>query len=85
MSGGSRIPFSSTNRKENSRIFIGNLKTEAVSPQEIVNIFSKYGNVIEEPVFRKSFGFVQFDNERSAAEAIQNENGRLVAGMPIGN
>lgn len=85
MSGGHpRIPFSATNRKENSRIFIGNLKTEATTPEEIVSIFSKYGNIIEEPVFRRSFGFVQFDNERSAAEAIASENGRIVAGMPIG-
>lgn len=72
-------------RSPNCRIFIGNLASECTSKLELRNIFSKYGNITEEPIIRRSFGFVQYDNEESAQHAIKGENGRLIGDMKIGS
>jgi RNA recognition motif-containing protein len=68
----------------NCRIFIGNLASEKTSKEEIARIFGKYGQIVEEPVLRKSFGFVQYNNPQSAIAAINGENGRLIGGLRIG-
>lgn len=73
----------SFNRPADSRVFIGNLASERTTVAELVSIFSKYGTLIEEPVIRRSFGFVQYDNADSAYAAIENEQGRVIGGMPI--
>uniref|UniRef100_A0A7S4IB38 RRM domain-containing protein n=1 Tax=Vannella robusta TaxID=1487602 RepID=A0A7S4IB38_9EUKA len=70
-------------RPPNCRLFIGNLASERTSKSELRSIFSKYGDIIEEPVIRRCFGFVQFDNPESAQQAIHNENGRLIGNMKI--
>ncbi|GJD10866.1 hypothetical protein Gasu2_50320 [Galdieria sulphuraria] len=79
----SYIAKSSFNRPADSRVFIGNLASERTTVAELVSIFSKYGNLIEEPVIRRSFGFVQYDNADSAYRAIEAEQGRVIGGMPI--
>ncbi|KAH3745300.1 heterogeneous nuclear ribonucleoprotein C1/C2 [Pelomyxa schiedti] len=61
----------------NSRIFLGNLPSERTSKQELNDIFSRYGRILE-IVIRKSFGFVQFERASSAQAAIDGENGRLI-------
>jgi RNA recognition motif-containing protein len=71
-------------RPPQSRLFVGNLASERTSARELYDIFSKYGNIIEDIVIRRSFGFVQYDNPKSAAEAIKHENGRMIGGMRIG-
>lgn len=55
-----------------SRIYIGNLG-ENVSKTDLENIFRKYGN-IRGSLLSRNFGFVQFDSEESANNAIANEN-----------
>lgn len=72
-------------RTPNCRIFIGNLASECTSKSELRNIFSKYGTITEEPIIRRSFGFVQYEDEESAQKAIENENGRLIGDMKIGH
>ncbi|GJQ11836.1 hypothetical protein GpartN1_g3627.t1 [Galdieria partita] len=74
---------SSFSRPADSRVFIGNLASERTTVAELVSIFSRYGNLIEEPVIRRSFGFVQYDNADSAYRAIEAEQGRVIGGMPI--
>lgn len=69
---------------ENCRVFIGNLASEKTSPEELKAIFGKYGNIVEEPVLRRSFGFIQYDNPVSVRKAIESENGRQIGGMRIG-
>jgi len=76
-------PKSASNRPADSRVFIGNLASERTTVAELVSIFSKYGNLTEEPVIRRSFGFVQYDNAESAYRAIEAEQGRVIGGMPI--
>lgn len=55
-----------------SRIYIGNL-AENVMKGEIENIFRKYGN-IRGVLLSRNFGFVQYDSDESANNAIANEN-----------
>jgi len=50
------------NRPPNCRIFLGNLASEKTSRKELQEIFSKYGEIVEEIVLRRSFGFIQYDN-----------------------
>lgn len=68
----------------NSRIFLGNLASEKTTIAELIQIFSRYGRIIEEPVVRKSFGFIQYDNPDSARAAIEGEAGRILGGMKLG-
>jgi hypothetical protein len=67
----------------NCRVFIGNLASERTSPEEIAHIFEKHGRLAEEPTIRKTFGFVQFLEERSARAAIEQEQGTMIGGLRI--
>ena len=73
-----------TTRPPNCRIFLGNLPSERTSREELNEIFSKYGTIVEEIVLRRSFGFIQYDNPESAMAAIRGENGRIIGGMRVG-
>lgn len=55
-----------------SRIYIGNLG-ENVLKSDIENIFRKYGN-IRGVLISRNFGFVQYETDESANNAIANEN-----------
>jgi RNA recognition motif-containing protein len=72
-------------RPPNCRIFLGNLASERTSKEELQRIFSKYGEIVEDIVMRRSFGFIQYDNPDSASAAIAGENGRMIGGMRVGN
>lgn len=65
------------------RVFIGRLATEELNKVELEERFSKYGTVIGS-LLNRGFGFVQFEDEQSAADAIQGENGALFKGKRIG-
>lgn len=65
------------------RIFIGNLATEKMSRQELEDIFGKYGHISGSSL-HNNYGFVQYDNEKAADEAIANEDGKLVLGKKLG-
>lgn len=64
-------------------MFIGNLASDRTSPQEVARIFEKHGRLAEEPMLRKTFGFVQFLEERSARSAIEKEQGTTIGGLRI--
>jgi len=66
-----------------SRIFVGHLQTDDVTKLELEEHFSKYGNVIAS-IINRGFGFVQFEDEQSAQNAIQNEDGAMFKGRRIG-
>jgi RNA recognition motif-containing protein len=65
------------------RIFVGNLASERTSRDELTEVFSKYGEIVD-MVVRKSFGFIQFDTPEAAKSAIDGENGRLLGGLHLG-
>lgn len=66
-----------------SRIFIGHLQTDDITKLELEDHFAKYGTVIAS-VINRGFGFVQFEEEQSAQNAIQKENGAMFKGRRIG-
>lgn len=67
----------------NSRLFMGNLASERTHAQEIAQIFTQYGNILEISL-KGSYGFVQFDNADSCRNAIVGENRRLVGDLKLG-
>ncbi|KAL0966827.1 hypothetical protein UPYG_G00300640 [Umbra pygmaea] len=69
-------------RSLNSRVFIGNLNTTAVSKADLENLFSKYGRIVGCSV-HKGFAFVQYASERNARLAVVGENARVIAGQPL--
>ncbi|KYN41476.1 Nuclear receptor coactivator 5 [Trachymyrmex septentrionalis] len=65
-----------------SRIFIGHLQTDDITKLELEDHFAKYGTIIAS-VINRGFGFVQFEEEQSAQNAIQKENGAMFKGRRI--
>lgn len=64
-----------------SRIYLGNIGENA-NRNEIENIFRKYGN-IRGVLVSRNFGFVQFENDESANNAIANEHDNKYFGRKI--
>ncbi|CAN8070762.1 unnamed protein product [Agarophyton chilense] len=77
------LPKFAKNRPKNARVFIGNLASEYTSSKEIVEIFHKYGTLIEEPVLRRSFGFVQYSTAEAASLAVMHEQNRIIGGIAL--
>lgn len=65
----------------NCRIYLGNLEVNT-SKSEIQNIFTKYGN-IKGILISRNFGFVQYDNEQSVNNAIENEHQKMFKGRKM--
>lgn len=68
---------------DGTRVFIGNLASEATTKRELREIFEAYGTV-EEVILHESYGFIQFKDSADAQTAIQKETGRLIGGRKIG-
>uniref|UniRef100_A0A6T5WAM3 RRM domain-containing protein n=1 Tax=Erythrolobus australicus TaxID=1077150 RepID=A0A6T5WAM3_9RHOD len=64
-----------------TRLFIGNFASEGTSADELVEIFSRYGTIIEQPTIRKSYAFVQYDSPEPVLRAIAAENHRTENGL----
>uniref|UniRef100_A0A8C8CBU6 RRM domain-containing protein n=1 Tax=Oncorhynchus tshawytscha TaxID=74940 RepID=A0A8C8CBU6_ONCTS len=67
-------------RSLNSRVFIGNLNTAAVTKADIEALFAKYGRIVGCSV-HKGFAFVQYGSERNARVAVARENARVITLM----
>ncbi|EDO36698.1 predicted protein, partial [Nematostella vectensis] len=65
------------------RIFIGNLATDKIARQDLEEIFSRHGKVLGCSL-HANFGFVQFETEKGADEAVAKEHGRIINGKKIG-
>ena len=76
--------MSRRDRADGSRLFIGNLASEKTSREELTDVFKQYGNIVEDIVIKRSFGFVQFDSPESAKAAMEGEQGRIIGGMRLG-
>ncbi|CAD5206659.1 unnamed protein product [Bursaphelenchus okinawaensis] len=58
-----------------SRVFVGCLNTDTVSREDVIQLFSMYGPLRGVSHFKsQGYGFVQFDNEEDAIDAVQNLN-----------
>ena len=77
-------PPKETNRNDphsiRCRVFIGNLQ---MSRQGLEEIFSQYGKVVGSSV-HNNYGFVQFEDEKSADAAVAKENGQVYNGKRVG-
>lgn len=65
----------------NKRIYIGNLD-ESVTKENLEELFKKHGNVLGVDVHR-GFGFIQFEEEKGAQLAIQNQHGVMFQGRKL--
>lgn len=78
------IPPKETNRNDphsiRCRVFIGNLQ---MSRKELEDIFSQYGTVVGCSV-HNNYGFVQFEDEKSADASVAKENGKFYGGKRVG-
>lgn len=66
-----------------SRIFVGHLQTDDMNKAELEEHFTKYGKVVGS-LINRGFGFVQFENDEAARNAIQKEDGAMFKGRRIG-
>jgi hypothetical protein len=66
-----------------ARLFIGNLASESTSQVELLSIFSKYGNIIEQPLMLRSYAFIQYEHPESTQLAIRYEQGRMIGGRHL--
>lgn len=66
---------------ERTRVFIGGLP-EGAQREEIEEHFGKYGRLNDVWIARRphGFGFVVFDDERDAKEAVRRLDGRRICG-----
>ena len=67
----------------NARVFIGNLASDKLSRQDVMKMFEPHGKVLGVSL-HKSYGFVQFDNEKEAKAAVKATDGIVVEGLRIG-
>ena len=72
------LPRRNPNIRDDARLFIGNMPSERTSQIELLQIFSKYGKIIEQPVLLKAYGFVQYEKAESVQLAMQYEQGRYI-------
>lgn len=79
-------PTTETNRNDERsircRVFIGNLPAEMRS-KELEDTFSQYGCVAGISV-HNNYGFVQFEDDKSADAAVAKENGQVYYGKRVG-
>uniref|UniRef100_A0AC34GTG0 RRM domain-containing protein n=1 Tax=Panagrolaimus sp. ES5 TaxID=591445 RepID=A0AC34GTG0_9BILA len=61
-----------------SRVYIGNLSSRA-SERDVEDFFRGYGK-IRDVILKSGFGFVEFDDSRDAADAVEDLNGRDLCG-----
>lgn len=79
-------PPTETNRNDprsiRCRVFIGNLPAE-MKRKELEDTFSQYGRVAGISI-HNNYGFVQYEDEKSADSAVAKENGQVYYGKRVG-
>ena len=59
-----------------SRIYIGSLNVDTVIPDHLEERFKVHGNILG-LVLQRGFGFIQYENEAQAQNAIKMEHGTM--------
>ena len=68
---------------KDSRVFVGNLNTFALSKEDVDGIFRRYG-IVTGISMHKGYAFVQFTHPGDARRAVGFEDGQVYAGQPLG-
>ena len=68
---------------KDSRVFVGNLNTFALSKEDVDGIFRRYG-IVTGISMHKGYAFVQFTHPGDARRAVAFEDGQVYAGQPLG-
>lgn len=66
----------------NSRLFVGNLNTFALSQKDVEQIFRRYG-FVDGISIHKGFAFIQYTSEHEARLALASENGKTYANQQL--
>lgn len=67
-----------------SRVFVGHLNTKECEKKDVVEVFHPYGTILGVNL-QRGYGFVQFEKEESALEAIKELKGTLFFGQNLGS
>nr|CAD7449792.1 unnamed protein product [Timema bartmani] len=67
----------------NARVYVGNLPVADISKKDLEDRFRKHGSVLGVTLNNRGFGFVQYEDEESALDAIKLENGANFKGKKI--
>ncbi|RKP10971.1 hypothetical protein THASP1DRAFT_27218 [Thamnocephalis sphaerospora] len=65
-----------------SRLFIGNMAPELIREQDLLDVFTPYGEVLEVSL-KGNYAFVQFDNPDACARALAGERGKPIKGHRV--
>jgi RNA recognition motif-containing protein len=69
--------------EQKNKIFIGNVAFDT-DIQTLVDLFSKFGVITDSyKPMRKGFAFITYENDESAAQAIEEMNGVEVDGREL--
>ncbi|KAK7113880.1 uncharacterized protein [Littorina saxatilis] len=78
----SNVTNSADFASKDSRVFVGNLNTYALSKEDVDNIFRRYG-IVSGISMHKGYAFVQFNYPGEARRAVGFENGQVYAGQQL--
>ena len=79
----SRDTNSTDSKSVRCRVFIGNLNTDKIGQEELIDHFSQYGKVIGCSL-HNNYGFVQYGTEEEADKAVEGTHGTNLFGKRVG-
>ena len=83
-SGDDELPFTSSNDPKliKARVFIGQLDTSNCTKKDVEKVFAPYGKMLG-VLLLHGYGFVQYEDEESAKNAIKEAHGTPIGGDKI--
>ncbi|CAF1048454.1 unnamed protein product [Didymodactylos carnosus] len=67
---------------ESKKLFVGNL-ARRIDQDDLLNVFGRYGKIIECAKFHESYGFVRYDRVEDASVALHATQGTSLKNRPM--